>query len=78
MPALKKKPEDEKKLMLTCNIEMHQKKLGYTKERMGASLGINPQVYRRKVLHPELFTYLELIKVFTLLRFSETEILESI
>lgn len=78
MAAIKKKPEEEKKLMLICNIEMHQKKLGYSKEKMGACLGINPQVYRRKVLHPELFTYIELVKVFTILKFTEAEILESI
>lgn len=78
MPVLKKRPEDTKSLNLTANIEMRQKKLGYTKEKMGASLGINPQVYRRKVLHPELFTYLELVKVFMILKFTESEILESI
>lgn len=78
MPALKKKPEDQKAVNLTANIEMRQKKMGYSKEKMGASLGINPQVYRRKVLHPELFTYLELVKVFMILKFTESEILESI
>ena len=78
MPALKKKEEDIKSTALTANVEARQKKLGYSNERMAKSLGINPQVYRRKVLHPELFTYLELVKVFMLLKFTQEEILESI
>lgn len=78
MPAQKKSQEDKKAIALTANIEMHQKKLGISKEKMGACLGINPVVYRRKVLNPRLFTYFELVRVFTLLKFTEEEILESI
>ena len=78
MAQTKKKIEDVKAVNLTANIESHQKKMGFSKEKMGAALGINPAVYRRKVLHPNLFTYMELVKLFTILKFTEAEILESV
>lgn len=78
MAQTKRKTEDVKAVNLTANIEAHQRKMGFSKEKMGAALGINPETYRRKVLHPYLFTYLELVKIFSLLKFTEAEIIESI
>lgn len=76
--ARQKNQEYTKSTNLTANIEQRQMKLGYTKEKMAAALNINPLVYRRKVLHPWLFTYMELVKIFTILKFTDEEILESI
>lgn len=75
---IKTNNEVDKANALTANIEMHQKKMGLTNVKMGAALGINPAVYRRKVLHPYLFTYMELVKLFIILKFTEAEILESV
>lgn len=81
MPVIKETVEQLKARMLRSNIEMHQRKLGFSDERMAKALGINPQVYRRKVLHSKQsyqFTYRELITVFQILKFTEEEKLESI
>lgn len=42
-----------------------------------AAAGMSKETYRRKKLHPERFTYPELIMVFRRLGFPESEILEA-
>lgn len=83
MAVMKKKPDQIKKDNLRINIEYRQQKAGFktlaeANKKVGQAIGLNPNVYRRKVMNPELFTYLELVKLFTILKFTEEEILESI
>lgn len=82
MPKMKESKQDVKKNNLKADIDCHRVKMGKTKGEMakfmGAKLGIHPNTYSRKSLHPEDFTYLELMKVFDILNFSQEEKMECI
>lgn len=69
---------EQKGRNLKANIEMRQKKMKINNNEMAKLLGLNPLTYRQKVLHPHRFTYIELIMVFTVLKFSQEELVESI
>ncbi len=68
--------KDKPMRILTAKIKYKMTVMGVSDKVMAGRLGIHPKTYERKRLHPEAFTYPELLKVFGYLKFSNDDILE--
>lgn len=68
--------EEKSYKLLKRNILKRMEAERVTDAQMAAA-GMSKETYRRKKLHPERFTYPELIMVFRRLGFPESEILEA-
>lgn len=68
--------EEKSYRLLKGNILKRMEPERVTDAQMAAA-GMSKETYRRKKLHPERFTYPELIMVFRRLEFPESEILEA-
>ncbi|HIY02667.1 MAG TPA: toxin HipA [Candidatus Blautia faecipullorum] len=69
--------EEKSYKLLKGNILKRMEAERVSDAQMAAATGMSKETYRRKKLHPERFTYPELIRVFRRLGFPESEILEA-
>lgn len=71
-----KKAEEDNYISIVCNIEKHMRQKELSDKQMGSYTGMAPGTFARKRLHPHLFTYPELMRLFKYLDFTDTEMLE--
>ena len=76
--AIRYTTEAKKYILLKGNIAKRMEAERVSDEQMAALTGMSPNTYRKKKLHPEMFTYPELRKLFIRLKFPEDEILEAL
>ena len=69
--------EEKSYKLLKGNILKRMEAERVTDAQMAAVTEMSKETYRRKKLHPERFTYPELIRIFRRLGFPESEILEA-
>lgn len=63
--------------LLKGNIRKRMEAEQVTDKQMAAVTGMNPSTFAKKKNHPDRFTYPELVIVFRLLHFPDSEILEA-
>ena len=78
MPKLQRSEEDIKAILLIGNIRKRMEAKGVTARQMAICTGMAEKTFQRKKLHPEYFTYPELVRLMKKLDFPETEKLEVI
>lgn len=77
MPVIKMSEEEMKGKLLKGNIRKRMEAKQLTDKQMARYLGgIHPETFREKVRHPERFTYPQLITMFRILEFPDSEKLE--
>ena len=76
MPKLQRSEEDIKAILLIGNIRKRMEAKGVTDRQMAICTGMAEKTSQRKKLHPEYFTYPELVRLMKKLDFPETEKLE--
>lgn len=78
VPKLQRSEEDIKAILLIGNIRKRMEAKGVTDRQMAICTGMAEKTFQRKKLHPEYFTYPELVRLMKKLDFPETEKLEVI
>lgn len=76
MPKLQKSEEEVKAILLIGNIRKRMEAKGVTDKQMALCIGVATGTFQQKKLHPERFTYPELVRLMKKLDFPETEKLE--
>ena len=70
--------EQRKYILLKGNILKRMEYEGVSDKQMAAATGMATDTFRKKKLHPERFTYPEVLRIFKRLDFPDEEILEAI
>ena len=78
MPLIKKTEEEVNCSLLKGNILKRMEANQVTDKQMALVTGMSKDTFAKKKLHPERFTYPELIRVCKKLKFPDSEILEVI
>ena len=76
IPRLQKTEEEIKAILLVGNIRKRMEAKGITDKQMAICTRMAEKTFQRKKLHPEYFTYPELVRLMKKLDFPETEKLE--
>ncbi|MDO5799131.1 MAG: toxin HipA [Eubacteriales bacterium] len=76
--AIRYTTEAKKYILLKGNIAKRMEAERVSDEQMAATTGMSATTYKKKKVHPEMFTYPELRKIFIRLKFPEDEILEAL